>query len=122
MASRKKQLPMKQENPSSEMEELRAQLAEAQETLRAIREGEVDAVIVSGSMGEQVFSLVGAESIYRLIVETMKEAAFTLTFDGKMLFCNASSANLLSGPWNRFLDAHYRSSSTRPTVRLRRHC
>jgi PAS domain S-box-containing protein len=69
--------------------ELQMRLAEAEETLRAIREGEVDAVIVSGPRGEQVFSLMGTDSIYRLIVETMKEAAFTLTFDGTILFCNA---------------------------------
>jgi len=72
-----------------EIEDLQAQLAEAQETLRAIREGEVDAIVVSGTRGEQVFSLVGAESVYRLIVETMKEAALTVTFDGRILFCNA---------------------------------
>jgi hypothetical protein len=77
-----------QEELERENDELRAQLAEAQETLRAIRDGEVDAVIISGSRGEQVFSLVGADSIYRLIVETMKEAAFTVTFDGTILYCN----------------------------------
>jgi PAS domain S-box-containing protein len=76
-------------------EELRFRLAEAEETLRAIREGEVDAVIVSGSKGEQVFSLVGTDSIYRLIVETMKEAAFTITFDGKILFCNVQFGELV---------------------------
>jgi PAS domain S-box-containing protein len=72
-----------------EIEELRARLAEAEDTLRAIREGEVDAIVVSGPRGDQVFSLFGTESIYRLIVETMKEAAFTVAFDGKILYCNA---------------------------------
>lgn len=41
----------------SELEELRVRLEEAEETLRAIREGEVDAVVVSGPRGEQVYSL-----------------------------------------------------------------
>jgi PAS domain S-box-containing protein len=72
-----------------EVDDLQAQLAEAQETLRAIREGEVDAIVVSGSRGELVFSLAGAESVYRLIVETMKEAALTVALDGTILFCNA---------------------------------
>ena len=81
-----------------ENEELRNRLAEAEETLRAIREGEVDAVVVSGSKGEQVFSLVGSDSIYRLIVETMKGAAFTLTFDGQILFCNAQLGQLVKSP------------------------
>jgi len=41
----------------AELEELRARLEEAEETLRAIQEGEVDAVVVSGPRGEQVYSL-----------------------------------------------------------------
>ena len=81
-----------------QIEELQARLAEAEETLRAIREGEVDAVIVSGSHGEQVFSLTGTESVYRLIVETMKEAAFTVTFDGTILFCNTQFGEFVKQP------------------------
>jgi PAS domain S-box-containing protein len=92
-----------QEQLLRENEELRIQLAEAQETLRAIREGEVDAVIVSGSQGEQVFSLFGTESIYRLIVETMKEAAFTVTFDGKILYCNAQFGEFIKRPMEHIL-------------------
>jgi PAS domain S-box-containing protein len=88
---------------SSEIEELRSQLAEANDTLRAIREGEVDAVIVSGSRGEQVFSLMGAESIYRLIVETMKEAAFTVALDGQILYCNTQLGEFLKRPINQIL-------------------
>jgi PAS domain S-box-containing protein len=98
-----KQSPKSKGKQSPELEELRAQLAEAEETLRAIHEGEVDAVIVSGSRGEQVFSLVGAESIYRLIVETMKEAAFTVTFDGRIQYCNAQLGEFLKRPINQIL-------------------
>ena len=74
---------------------LQIRFAEAEETLRAIREGEVDAVVVSGTKGEQIFSLVGTDSIYRSIVETMKEAAFTVTFDGRILFCNGQFSQLV---------------------------
>jgi hypothetical protein len=52
------------------IEDLRRRLEEAEETLNAIHEGAVDAFIVSGCRGEQVFSLFGTELIYRLIVET----------------------------------------------------
>jgi PAS domain S-box-containing protein len=86
-----------------ENEELRTRLAEAEETLRAIREGEVDAVIVSGTKGEQIFSLVGTDSIYRLIVETMKEAAFTVTLDGDILFCNAQFGQFVKQPMERIV-------------------
>ena len=81
-----------------ENQRLRAELEEAQEALRAIREGEVDAIVISGSRGEQVFSLTGAESVYRLIVETMQEAAFTLTLDGMILSGNPRCERLLRAP------------------------
>ena len=58
----------------------------------------MDAVVVSGPKGDQIFSLVGAESIYRLIVETMKEAAFTVAFDGTILFCNSQFGQFVQRP------------------------
>lgn len=97
-----------QQQLTEENEDLRARLAEAEETLRAIREGEIDAVIVSGSKGEQIFSLVGTDLIYRLIVETMKEAAFTLTFDGVVLFCNAQFGQFVKRPMNQIIGRPFR--------------
>jgi PAS domain S-box-containing protein len=78
-----------------EIRRLRTELDEAQEALRAIREGEVDAIVVSGSQGDQLFSLTGAESVYRLIVETMQEGALTVTSDGIILSANPQCEPLL---------------------------
>ena len=39
---------------AAELGDLRARLAEAEDALRAIRNGEVDAVVVTGGRGEQV--------------------------------------------------------------------
>lgn len=83
--------------------ELERRLFESEETLRAIHEGEVDALVVSGPKGDQVFSLFGTESVYRLIVETMKEAAFTLTFDGRILFCNAQFSQFIGESTSRIV-------------------
>jgi PAS domain S-box-containing protein len=87
----------------AENAELRARLEEAEQTLDAIRGGEVDALVVSGPKGEQIFSLVGAESIYRLIVETMKDAAFTVAFDGTILFCNAQFGRFVQRPMEQIV-------------------
>ena len=57
---------------------LRARLKTAEETLRAIQSGEVDALMVSGRRGEQVVSLKGGEPAYRMLVEAMSEGAATL--------------------------------------------
>ena len=42
-------------------------------------------------------------SIYRLIVETMKEAAFTVTFDGRILFCNAQFGQFVKRPMEQIV-------------------
>jgi PAS domain-containing protein len=76
-----------------EVEELRFRLEEAEQTLEAIRHAEVDALVVAGPQGEQIFSITGAEHIYRVIVETVNEAVF-----GRMrtiLFCNRSCCDLM---------------------------
>jgi len=82
----------------TEIEELRARLDEAEQTLEAIRTGDVDALIVAGPQGDLVFSLIGAERTYRLIVETMNEAALTLDLKGNILFCNKRFSTLVNRP------------------------
>lgn len=75
---------------------LQARLREAEEMLRVIRE--TDAIAANGNMGEQASPPSGAESIYRLIVETMKDAAFTATLAGKILYCNAQFCEFVKQP------------------------
>ncbi len=94
------------EAPPESLDGLKARLAEAEETLRAIRHGEVDAVVVSGPRGDQIYSLVGAESVYRIIVDTMNEAAFTVSFDGTILYSNAQFGDLLKQPLEKIVGGH----------------
>jgi hypothetical protein len=58
--------------------ELRARLAELEETLRAIRSGEVDALVVSEGSRERIYTLQGADHVYRIMVEAISEGAATL--------------------------------------------
>ena len=75
--------------------ELSARLEEAEETLRAVSAGEIDAFIVQGPRGEQVYSLRGAEQPYRTLVEEMQEGAAILTLSGDILYCNRQLAILV---------------------------
>ena len=70
---------------SLEVADLQVRLTEANDALRAIRRGEVDAVVVTGKKGPQVFTLTGAEHVYRVLIESMNEGALTLT-PGEMIF------------------------------------
>jgi PAS domain S-box-containing protein len=84
-------------NPGNykEIERLRERLAEAEDTLNAIRRGEVDAVVVSTARGEQIFTLKNAEHPYRVMVEQMNEGAFTISIEGTILYSNPSFARML---------------------------
>jgi PAS domain S-box-containing protein len=86
-----------------ELEELRQRLQEAEETLEAIRSGEVDALVVSGPAGEKVFTLEGAEHPYRVLVESMNEGAISLSLDGTILYCNSAFARLIESPLDQIM-------------------
>jgi len=86
-----------------QIEDLRMRLEEAEETLRAIRKGEVDALVVSGPQGDQVYTLKGAEQPYRVFVETVNEGAVTLGPDGTILYCNDRFGELLKEPIERII-------------------
>jgi PAS domain S-box-containing protein len=94
---------------AAELEDLRARLAEAEEVLRAIRNGEVDAVVVAGERGEQVYTLSGADRIYRQFIETMSEGAVTLSADGVILYCNVRLAEMLGRPLDQVLGSALRN-------------
>lgn len=74
--------------PESEAE-LRRRLEEAESTLRAIREGEVDALVVRGAEQDEVFALGGQDS-YRAFMEAMEIGAAALDGQGKLIYANAA--------------------------------
>ncbi|MCX6633553.1 MAG: histidine kinase [Acidobacteria bacterium] len=84
-----------QKLPALSRQELATRLHEAEETLRAIRSGEVDAIVVHGPDGEKVFTLQGADHTYRVFVERMNEGAAVLSGDHTVLHCNRRFARLL---------------------------
>jgi PAS domain S-box-containing protein len=92
----KKQLIIENEN-------IRWRLDEAEDTLRAIRSGEVDALIVSGVDGEQVFSLKGVDHSYRMLIEDMNEGALTLTPEGMIMYANRRFAEMLKTPLEKVI-------------------
>ncbi|HEV3262610.1 MAG TPA: PAS domain S-box protein [Gemmataceae bacterium] len=82
----------------AENESLRRRLEEAEQTVEAIHNGEVHAVVVSWPPGDAVYTLEGADQPYRLLVEQMPQGAATLTVKGAILYCNRRFADLLGLP------------------------
>ncbi len=87
-----------QENLLAKVEHLESRLAEAEETLRAIRSGEVDAFVIETAQGERVFTLTGAETPYRIMVETMSEGALNMEPNGTIFYCNPCFAAMVKTP------------------------
>jgi len=92
MAKRKKPAAPR----SRTIQRLRERLREAEDTLKAIRDGHVDALVVSLPEGEQLYTLRSADQPYRLMVEQMREGALTLSADGTILYCNERFTQLVA--------------------------
>jgi diguanylate cyclase (GGDEF)-like protein/PAS domain S-box-containing protein len=93
----------------AENQDLHTRLDESEETLRAIRGSEVDALIVPGVGGEQIFTLEGAEHTYRVLVEQMGEGAATLSVEGVILFSNHRFSEMLAVPIEKIVGENIRA-------------
>jgi PAS domain S-box-containing protein len=86
----------KTENPiDNEILELRQRLEEAEDTLRAIRNGEVDALVVHGPHGEAIYTLSTADYPYRLMIDEMNQGAVSVSPDSIILYSNRNFATIL---------------------------
>jgi PAS domain S-box-containing protein len=71
--------------------------AEAEDIIRAIRQGEVDAFVVREAAEERIYSLRSADLLYRAMIEEMKDGAVALDASGLIVYCNAYFAQLMKG-------------------------
>lgn len=83
-----------------EVEELQRQLEESEATLTAIRNGEVDAIVVDG---REIYTLEGADHPYRVLVEAMQQGAVTLTADATIVYCNDGFARMVRRPVEKLI-------------------
>ncbi|MDQ1714873.1 MAG: hypothetical protein QOC60_818, partial [Frankiaceae bacterium] len=100
--------------PASTRSDVRTRIAEAEDTLRAISAGEVDAFVVSdGRPGPRVCTLSTADRSYRMFVENMRDGAATLSSSGLVVYANRRLAEMLAcsretivgSPLATFMDA-----------------
>src|SRR6187549_1205836 len=90
-------------DPQLNVETLLARLEEAESTLSAIRDGHVEALVVSSHEDPKVYALEGAEHRYRRLVETMSEGALLVSAAGVVLYSNAAFAEMVSAPLERVI-------------------
>ena len=95
-------------NEQTEIAGLRLRLEEAEETIRAIRSGAVDAFVVEVPDGARVYTLETADRPYRLLVEEMQQGALTLSDDGTIAYSNRRFADLVGQPLERLTGVAFR--------------
>lgn len=91
------------EQLQAELEELRHQLYEANETIEAIRKGQIDALVVESEDGNKLYTLKTADLAYRVFIEKMTEGAVTLNKDGIILYCNSQFADMVAQPLSKVI-------------------
>jgi two-component system CheB/CheR fusion protein len=87
----------------SEINELRLQLEEANDTIEAIRTGQVDALVVHGENGHELYTLKSADLSYRVFIEKMIEGALTVNQDHVILYSNSRFASMVNTPLSQVI-------------------
>jgi two-component system CheB/CheR fusion protein len=83
------------EQLQEEIDFLRQALEEAKDTIEAIKNGEIDALVVQGKNGHELFTLRSADHAYRVFIEKMAEGAVTLNAEGVIVYSNSSFAAMV---------------------------
>ncbi|MET0386579.1 MAG: ATP-binding protein [Polyangiales bacterium] len=90
---------------SAPPEDSERRLREAQETLDAIRAGEVDAVLVDGPKGQQVYTLESPDKPFQLFVDHMQEGAVTIDAHRTIVYSNRYFSQLVDAPLSQIMGA-----------------
>jgi two-component system CheB/CheR fusion protein len=78
-----------------ELSDLQSKLDEANDTIEAIRTGQVDALVIKEEKGHQLYTLKSADQTYRVFIEKMNEGAVTLNEKGIILYSNSRFASMV---------------------------
>jgi PAS domain S-box-containing protein len=93
------------DSPAGEIASLREQLHEAQAVLAALRSGAVDALVMGAPGETRIYTLEGAETPYRMFVETMSDGAATVDGEGNIAYANGALSRLLRMPLAKLIGA-----------------
>ena len=90
-----------------QIDDLKQRLEEANDTIEAIRTGQVDALIVKNDQGHQVYTLKSSDQTYRVFIEKMIEGAVTLNQKGIILYSNSRFASMMKLPLSEIIGSYF---------------
>ena len=98
------------------IDELTRQLEESQQTLAAIRSGDVESLVVEGPAGPRIYSLEWSIYSFRVLVEAISEGTLTMGEDGVVLYCNSRFAKMLLAPLEQVMGNPLRRWVAEPSL------
>jgi PAS domain S-box-containing protein len=93
---------------NKENNELQQLLRAANESLAAVKAGNIDALVVANKKDIKIYTEQKADKIYRTLIEKMREGAITINEEGTVLYSNSYFANLVCLPLQKVIGAKFR--------------
>lgn len=98
------------------IEELVQQLDEANDTIDAIRAGQIDALIVRDKNGPEIYTLKSADVAYRVFIEKMTEGAMTLNAEGVILYSNSRVSSMLGFSLTKIIGSYFKEYLSKSSI------
>jgi signal transduction histidine kinase len=87
----------------AQIESLKEKLYESNSIIDAIKNGDVDALVVNNNGKPQLYSLETADYTYRLLIEKFRQGALSIAKNGLILYCNDYFAKLVNTPTEKII-------------------
>lgn len=91
------------ESLQAEIASLKEQLYETKSIVDAIKEGDVDALVVNTNGTPQLYSLETADYTFRLLIEKFGQGALSISRNGLILYCNDYFSKLIGIPSEKII-------------------
>jgi PAS domain S-box-containing protein len=90
----------------SQIEELKIRLAEANQLIQAIKDGEVDAFAIGSDKIPEVYTLQSGDYAYRVLIEEFGEGALNVTDEGLIVYTNRGFFDLVGLPYETVIGSN----------------
>ncbi|MCD6019331.1 MAG: sensor signal transduction histidine kinase, phytochrome A-like protein [Bacteroidetes bacterium] len=92
-----------------EIAELKAKLFESNSIIEAIKDGDIDALVLNMNGKSNLYAIESADYTYRLLIEKFSEGALSVSDNGLILFCNKSFSKLVGVEADKIIGTYFNS-------------
>src|ERR1043165_6643384 len=85
------------------IEDLESRLAESEQLIDAIKEGEVDAFAFTRDNKQEIYTLQSGDYAYRVLIENFNEGALNLSEDGLVVYTDTYFYELVNLPYEKVI-------------------